>query len=299
MERDVNDIDWGLFKAFLAVAETGSLSAAASQLGLSQPTLGRQIKQLEARTGLTLFERHPRGFDLTEAGASFVAPAEAMRDAAAQIAMMGAGQDVGLAGTVRITASEIMSRHVLPQIIAGLRAAEPDIQIELVPSDSSENLLFREADIAVRMYRSTQLDVITRHIADAPIGIYAAKSYLARRGTPATPEALLTHDMVGYDRDDRIITAMRAMGIPAKRNWFAVRCDDQNTYWELVRQGCGIGFSQVIIGQAERDVVRVLPELPLAPLPVWLAAPEAMRSTPRIRRVWDALEHSLTALFAA
>jgi DNA-binding transcriptional LysR family regulator len=298
MDKPLHTLDWSLIHAFLAVAETGSLSAAARALSLSQPTLGRQIKQIETQLGLTLFERQPRGLKLTPAGETLLEPASSMREAACLLSLRAAGQDQTLSGTVRITASEVMAHHVLPKIIAQMRRAEPQIQIELVPSDASENLLFRAADIAIRMYRSTQLDVITKQIGAAPLGVYAAKCYIAERGLPQSPDTLQGHDLVGYDRDDRIIQGMRALGFPATRDWFALRCDDQNTYWQLVAAGCGIGFAQRIVGDQCSDVTRVLPDLPLDPLPIWLAAPEVMRSTPRIRRVWDLLEHHLSQVFA-
>lgn len=210
-------------------------------------------------------------------------PARATRDAFGQLNLRAAGRDDRMQGTVRITASEVMARHVMPQVILQIREAEPIIQIELVPSDASENLLFREADIAVRMYRSTQLDVITKQIAEAKLGVYVAKTYLAKHGTPKTIEALMEHSIIGYDRDDRIIQGMRAMGWPVTRDFFDVRCDDQNTYWELVRGGCGIGFTQSLVARRDPGVEQLFPDLPLDPLPIWLAAPEAMRSTPWIK----------------
>ncbi|MGH1576735.1 LysR family transcriptional regulator [Planktotalea sp.] len=298
MDNSLAELDWSLIRAFLAVAETGSLSGAARRLSQSQPTLGRQVKLLEEQMGLRLFERQTRGLALTPTGESLLEPARAMRDAFGQLSLRAAGRDAKMQGTVRITASEVMARHVMPKIIAGIRNAEPDIQIELVPTDASENLLFREADIAVRMYRSTQLDVITKQIAQAPLGVFAAKSYLAERGTPLQVDDVLGHDIVGYDRDDRIIQAMRALGWNATRDNFAVRCDDQNTYWELVRAGCGVGFTQLIVGEADPTVERLVPELDLPPLPVWLAAPEEMRATPRIKRVWEMLELGITQTFA-
>ena len=297
MDKILAQIDWSLIRAFLAVAETGSLSGAARALSQSQPTLGRQIKLLEDQLGLRLFDRQPRGLALTPTGDSLLEPARAMRDAFHQLSLRAAGRDERMQGTVRITASEIMARHALPQIIARIREVEPDIQIELVPSDASENLLFREADIAVRMYLSTQLDVITKQIAKAPLGVYAAKSYLAKHGIPTLVDDLMGHTIVGYDRDDRIISGMRDMGYPVTRDFFAVRCDDQNTYWELVRAGCGIGFTQALVADRDPDVVQVFSELPLEPLPIWLAAPEVMRSTPRIKRVWEMLEEGIVALF--
>ena len=158
--------DWTLTRSFLAVAETGSLSAAARRLGLSQPTLGRHIAEMEARTGLSLFARQPRGLAPTEAALTLLPHARAMAEAAAHLSLAAAGRDPALTGTVRLTASRIFAHHLLPPVLADLRRAEPGIEIELVPSDISENLLYRQADIALRMYRPTQPDLVARHLGD-------------------------------------------------------------------------------------------------------------------------------------
>ncbi|WP_417586604.1 LysR family transcriptional regulator [Pararhodobacter oceanensis] len=285
--------DWTLLQAFLAVADAGSLSAAARATRQSQPTMGRHIKQLEAQLGIALFRRIPSGLEPTEAALPLVEVARSMAESAARLTRMAEGRQEGLRGTVRITASRILSQYTLPPILARLRIAEPEIQIELVPSDTSENLLFREADIALRMYRPEQLDIIARHIADLPIGLYAAKSYLQRRGTPRSAEDLIDHDFIGYDRDERILRLMRATGFEVSRDFFALRCDDQTVYWELTRAGCGIGGSQVTVAEDDPLLERVLPDLELPALPLWLAAPQALRRNPRIRRVWDFLAEAL------
>jgi DNA-binding transcriptional LysR family regulator len=194
---------------------------------------------------------------------------------------------------VRITASRLVSHYILPPVIAAMRAEAPEISVVLIPSDSSENLLFREADIAVRMYRTEQLDIITRQIGSVAMGAFAATAYLNRRGRPERPEDLSDHDLVGFDRDDTILRGFRDMGMQATSDWFSVRCDDQAAYWALVRAGCGIGFSQAAIGAGDPLVERVLPDLPIPGLPVWLAAAQTLRRTPRIRRVWDMLEAGL------
>lgn len=291
----IGSLDWSLVQAFLAVAETGSLSAAARDLKASQPTLGRQIKQMETQLGADLFHRQPRGLSLTETGAALVAPARAMRNAMQQITLTAAGQQEALQGTVRITASTATSCYHMPGIIADIRAQEPEIEIELVPSDDTRNLLFREADIAVRMYRPTQLDLITQHIGDIRLGAFAANTYLARKGTP-TPDTVMDHDWVGYDTNPNIINGLKEAGIPIDRNFFGVRCDDFIAYWELVRAGCGIGFSQANVGGADPKVREIDFGYPLPTLPIWLTAHEAMRQTPRIRRVWDLLVDGLKPL---
>ncbi len=293
MVQPLSTLDWALIQAFLDVAETGSLSAAARKCGASQPTLGRRIRRAEQALGLTLFHRRARGLEPSDQARALLPAAREMRAAAGRLALTAAGQDGRPEGDVRVTASQVVSHFLLPPILARLRTEAPGIHIDLVPDDSTRNLLFREADIALRMYRPTQLDVIARHLGDMEIGIFAARSYLARRGHPDSIDAMLTHEFVGYDRDRRLIEGMARMGWQAGRDFFALRSDDQAAQWHLVRAGAGLGIGLVAVGGAEPDLVRLFPGLPIPPLPVWLVAHEAMRHTPRIRRVWQALEAGL------
>lgn len=298
MAKALSAIDWSLIHAFLAVAETGSLSAAARTLGTSQPTLGRQVKMLEAQLGADLFHRRPKGVEPTETGAALIEHARVMRDAANRIALSAAGRAARLEGTVRITASVAIALHHLPSLIAGIRESEPAIQIELVPSDTSSNLLFREADIAVRMYRPRHLDLVTSHLGEVELGLFGATSYLDRRGRPTRRADLLGHDFVGYDTNPAILDGFREAGTAVSRDWFATRCDDNAVYWELVRAGCGLGFAQACIGRACPDVEVIHTDFVLPALPVWLTTHEAMRHTPRIRRVWDILAEGLAPVLA-
>lgn len=289
-------MDWSLLQVFLAVAETGSLSAAARVLGTSQPTLGRQIKTIETQLGAELFHRQPRGLAVTPTGARLVPHAQAMRDAVQQITLTAAGQQARLDGTVRITASVATAAMHLPPIIARIRGLEPQIAIELVPSDDTSNLLYREADIAVRMFRPTQLELVTQHIGEIELGIFAARSYLAVRGIPQSIDDLMGHDVVGYDSNNAIIEGFKANGTVIDRDFFKTRCDDNIAYWELVRAGCGIGFAQADIGRRDPTMTEIKMGIPLPTLPIWLTAHEAMRQTPRIRRVWDLLAEGLRPL---
>ncbi|MDQ7071907.1 MAG: LysR family transcriptional regulator [Rhodobacterales bacterium] len=295
MDKPLHSLDWSLVQVFLTVAETGSLSAAARALGASQPTLGRQIRQIEAKLSAELFTRQPRGLTLTDTGQALVGPATRMRDAMAEITMTAAGKQTRVEGTVRITTSEVVSHYILPPIIARIRQAEPLISIDILPSDTSENLLFREADIAVRMYRSEQLDIITRKIGDLEIGVFAAKSYLDHNGRPKTAMEMLDYDLIGFDRVERIIRGMRDLGIDANRDMFQTRTHGQAVYWELIRAGCGIGMALALIGDIDPTVERLHLGIAIDPMPVWLATHQGMRQTPRIRRVWDMLNDGLTA----
>lgn len=288
--------DWTLTRSFLAVAETGSLSQAARDLRLSQPTLGRHIAEMEAALGLTLFTRQPRGLAPTEGALALLPHARAMREAAANLALAAAGRDSALAGTVRVTASRVVAFHLLPPMLADLRRSHPGIEVEILPSDTTENLHFREADIALRMYRPTQENVVTRHLTDLPTALYAAHSQIARQGLPATQDDLLAMDFVGFDRSDLILRSMAALGIRRRREDFAIRCDDQLVYWQMVRAGLGVGGMQCLVGDADPLVARIAPFVALPALPVWLTAPEALRQTPRIRAVLDHLAGAFRGL---
>ena len=287
--------DWTLIRSFLAVAEAGSLSAAARSTGVSQPTLGRHIQAIERALQVALFTRTAQGQALTEAGLALLPPARAMQAAAAELAMTARSRFAGVEGTVRITASRVVSQAILPPVLARLRAEEPGIQIDLIPSDTSENLLFGEADIALRMYRPTQPDLVARHLADLPLGLYAAKAYLDRKGRPASPADLMRLDFVGQDRMDQILRVMKALGIDVSRSFFPVRCDDPLTYVELVRAGCGLGGILRAIGDPDPLLERIdlIPGLPS--LPVWLTAAPRLRQSPRLRRVWEALAAAFPA----
>ncbi len=219
--------DWTLWRSFAAVVEKGSLSGAARALGLTQPTIGRHVEELERQLETTLFTRTLQGLRPTEAGLRLFEPVARAREALAEASLRAEGSSEKLSGTVRITSSEVTSHYVLPPLLAGLRLDFPGIALELVPSDSSENLLLREADIAVRMFRPRQLDLVTRKLGEIPIVATAHETYLARRGHPETPEDLVGHDLIGFDRSELFIEGARQLGFDLKRSDFALRTDSQ------------------------------------------------------------------------
>ena len=288
--------DWSLIQSFLAVAETGSLSAAARRLQATQPTIGRHIQTLETSLNVSLFVRQARGMALTDHGHALLSHAKDMHEAAGAFGLMAAGKTETLEGTVRITASVFTAHQEMPPIISELRERYPEIAIELVATDASENLLFREADIAVRMYRPRQLDMVTKFVGYAQLGLFASKSFVQRYGRPQNAEDLMNFDFVGFDRDEGIIRGFREAGYPVDRHFFKTRCDDQNAYWALVRAGCGLGFAHATIGMADPTMERIdinLEGMDLPRLEVWLTAHERGRKTPRVDALWPILAQRL------
>jgi DNA-binding transcriptional LysR family regulator len=245
-----------------------------------------------------LFRRRDRGLALTEIGESLLPSARAVERAVRDLELAATGKAESLEGTVRITSSVVVATHLLPPLIARLRQAEPLIAVELDPNDQSTSLHLREADIAVRMYRPKQLDLVTRFLGELRLGVFAAKSYAKRRGLPKTPAELLAHDVVGMDRNTALLEGFGRAGFPVDREWFKVRCDLPTTHWELVRAGCGLGFGQRSIARGDPALVEVPLELPLPTLPVYLTAHEAVRRKPRVAKVWDHLERGLRAVIA-
>ncbi len=289
-------MDWNLIRIFLTVVDAGSLSKASDMLVMSQPTIGRHISRLESMTGLTLFVRGRSGMELSEAGLNLVEHARAMQLQADQFALKVAGNRQTVAGTVRITASTVVATYLLPPILARLKDAEPDIEIELVASNTVENLLSRDADIAVRMFRPTQGGLIARKVNEMALGIFASRQYLLHYGVPSGMAELAHHRVLGYDRDDRIMVGMKAFGIPAERGMFMLRTDDQVAYWELLKAGAGVGFAAACLARQTVEVVRILPEVDIPPLPMWLTAHQELRTSLRIRRVMDFLSATLQQL---
>ncbi|MEL7128283.1 MAG: LysR family transcriptional regulator [Pseudomonadota bacterium] len=290
--------DWSLLQSFADVEAHGSLSAAARATGKSQPTLSRHISSLEQQTGSRLFTRNKNGVALTVMGAALLKHVHGMAEAAAHLRLAIDGNPDSLSGTIRITASQIMATYTMPALLTRLQHAEPEIDIEMVASDETENLLQREADIAVRMYRPTQPDVITRKVGEIKLGMFASKAYLDRRGMPKSADDLLKHTVIGYDRKLEIIEGFRQAGLKVDQDFFAFRSDDQVVCWQMVRAGYGIGFNQIRVGEADPDLVRIDIANPVGRLPIWLTAHAELRSSPRVRRVYDFLAEQLGALTA-
>lgn len=293
MNKPEQDFDWHLVPAFLAALEHGSLLGAARALGASQPTLGRHITELEHQLGVVLFERTGRGLRPTETAQTLAAAARAMEAGASALRRQVRGAESALAGSVRLTASQPVASGLLPPLLARLRAALPQVQLELVSSNEVTNLLRRDADIALRMVQPDQASLIARRVGKVTIGVVAHRDYLRRRGTPREPAELLAHDLVGDDRHDHIVRGFAAMGLPITRAHFVLRTDDLVAQWQGVRAGVGIGFVAEYWLASDPAVIRLLPSLKIPPLPMWLAVHREIRGNARIRAVYDLLAEGL------
>ncbi|MGJ8588431.1 MAG: LysR family transcriptional regulator [Yoonia sp.] len=285
--------DWNKARAFLVTAEEGSLSAAARALGMAQPTLGRQVDGLEQELGIVLFERVGRGLTLTPSGLELLEHVREMGKAAGRVSLTAMGQSQALEGTISISASETYAAVLLPPIVAKLRIAEPGIHVEIVVSNHASDLLRREADIAIRNFRPTEPDLIAKKIGMADAVLYAAPSYVARLGHPKTPYDLRHADFVNMDRSGMMLKALNGLGLGLTEANFPLLTENYIVMWELVKQGAAIGVLDAYIGDADPDVVRVLPDLEPIKFPIWLVAHRELTTSRRIRRVYDYLIEEL------
>ena len=292
----MKNIDWALLQSFIAVSEHGSFSAAARATHGSQATMSRHISTLEQQLDTRLFDRANGGIDMTTRGIELLRHVTDMADAAGRLTMAAEGQDHAIAGTVRVTAPTLVATYILPPIITALRAAEPEIAIELVSTNKTENLLRREADIAVRMAQPTQDDLFARKVGEAEFGFYAAKSYLKRHPAPKTPRELLDHDFIGYDTMEILITALSRYGLKVDREFFAFRCDDQSVCWKMVCAGFGLSIVQRDIGDAEPLVSRINLRNKMTRFPIWMVAHSELKTNLRVRRVFDFLADEIGAV---
>ncbi len=285
--------DWNRARAFLVTAEEGSLSAAARALGMAQPTLGRQVDALEKELGIVLFERIGRGLTLTPDGLELLEHVTAMGEAAGRVSLTAFGQSQSIKGTICIATSDVSAAFLLPPIIAKLRLAEPDIDVEIIAQNKLNDLRRREADIAIRNFCPTEPDLIAKKIRENPGRLYATSQYLERIGNPIFPHDLQKAEFINIDKGDALINTLNSLNLNLVPDNFPVLTENMLVAWELVKQGVGIGVMDGNIGDAEPLVQRVIPDLEPIMFPIWLVAHRELRTSRRIRIVFDLLAEEL------
>jgi DNA-binding transcriptional LysR family regulator len=286
---------WELYRSFLAVFREGSLSGAARALGLTQPTIGRHVDELEAALEASLFTRSPSGLKPTAVAAALVPHVEAMASAAGALRRAASGEALEERGAVRVTTSEMVGVEVLPPALASFREAHPRIDVELVLSNRTADLLRREADIAVRMVKPTQATLVSRRIGAVRIGLHAHPRYLQAHGTPRSVDALLAHTLVGFDTAPSA-RALPEMPLPFTRDLFAFRCDSDVAQYAALKAGAGIGFCQQRL--AKRDGLTPLMSEIGFELGVWLVMHKDARASRRVRLLFEHLGAHLKGYIA-
>lgn len=290
---------WNQYRTFLAVVQEGSLSGAARRIGITQPTAGRHIETLEKQVGIRLFKRLPTGLSPTEAARRLLPHAEAMAAAASAIERSASGDAQGEQGIVRLSAPELIGQDLLPQMLQQFCAELPKVVIELKLSNRNDDILRGDVDVAIRMARPIQQALIARRIGKVQLGLYAHREYILRFGLPKAPGDLHEHRLIGFDEDQHLLRAGDSGEAPPDRSMFSFRCDSAPMQAAAVRAGIGIGALHVNTAHTDPNLVRVLEKSFTMTREMWLVMHEAMKSTRRIRLLFDHLRQSLSIFVQA
>ncbi len=282
--------DWNQMRALLTTVEAGSLSAAAKRLGLTQPTLGRQVAALEESLGLAIFERVGRSLVLTEAGQRLVADLRDMGAAAERVALSAAAQSQSVEGVVRITTADIYAGHVLPPLLDRIRREAPAITVQVLATGSISDLLRREADIAIRHVRPDQDGLIARRCKDTAAYVYGTPELLDRLGRPKNGEELARGEFAGaLEGNDDFIAEMQRRGVPLGPDNFRLATQSGMTGWEWVRKGMCLGAMVEAVARQTPEVEIAVPAIEPIAVPVWLVTHRELHTSRRIRLVFDML----------
>ena len=293
MRECMNVMDWNHIRAFHATATSGSLSAAARQLGLTQPTLSRQVAALEDALGVALFDRVGRKLVLSQTGAEMLERIGVMADAADLVAITASGRVQEISGKVSISATDTYSAYILPEIIERIRSEAPQITIAIVASNELSNLHRRDADIAIRHVAPDRPGLVGQHVRDTEAHFYASDDWIARNTLPSHCADLAGAGLIALEDAARFARYLQDIGIPVDPAGFRLIANSSVVVWEMVKRGMGVAPMLREIADRTPGVTRLVPDMPPISVPVWLVTHAEMQSSPRVRLVQAALAEEL------
>jgi DNA-binding transcriptional LysR family regulator len=280
-------MDWDKLKTFHAAAETGSLTAAAEKVGLSQSAVSRQIAALEEDLGVPLFHRHARGLILT-------GPGKVLQSSTVQMATVAAVAESNLKdardrpqGELVVTAPVGFGATWLAPRLGGFMDAYPDVTLRLLLDDRELDLTTLEAECAIRLWQATHADLVQRKLLSVTTALYASPDYIGRHGLPRTPDDLDRHRIISYGARqgdpmkvlDFSLTLGREDGKPRTAH---LAINNISAVVKSVGAGIGIGGLPDYLARREPSLQRVLPDHPGPNLDVFFIYPSDLRRSKRI-----------------
>ena len=289
-------LDWDDLRYFLAIQRSGTLARAASVLGINATTVGRRLTALEERVNARLFDRTPEGYVLTSAGHDLLPRAERMEEEALALEREVLGADQRPAGSVRVTATEMIGTRFIMPHVPRFRAQHPLIALELECSNRTVSLTRREADIALRLARPREENVVTRKLADIPLALYAAPSYLEKQGTPEDPDATL--------RDHELVLFAASRLFRVENEWFAprlegariaLRSDSVSSIYAATVAGVGIALLPRAAADRDPALCRIPTTSAPEPRVIWQTVHADLQRSARVRAVLNFLTEILAS----
>ncbi|NRA20919.1 MAG: LysR family transcriptional regulator [Oceanospirillaceae bacterium] len=281
--------DWNLVRAFIFVAEQGSLSAAARKMNISQPTLGRQIQQLEKSTGLNLFRRSTQGLEITAEGRELMSSAKQAMAGMEAFQRQVVGHSDQLVGDIRISVNEIFGVYMMPRVIAEFQCLHPQVQIEMVITNQTSSLSKRDADLALRMFKPTQPNLVARRLPDLQLGFFAHNRYLKKNGTPQSPKDFISHKIIGFDLGNQFLEGAEKMGWSMTAKHFSVRTDSLIAHLALLRAAAGIVSTHVGLIRNEPEITQIMHDIKIPDLELWVVCHQDVQFNRRIKTFMDFL----------
>jgi len=295
----MDNMNWDGFRYFLAAAEAGSLSAAAKLLGSKQPTVGRHIDALEASLGVKLFQRSVKGLSLTQEGQFVYEQSKAIHHTVVKIRRMSEADQQDISGTVRLSLPEGLAHAVLIPSLDAFYQRYPHVHLDINISAATANLTRGDADIAIRLFRPREKDLVIKFLGHMAMAVYASSAYQKNFGLPETISELKQHRIIAYGRQQSSL---------AENQWLLeqvgeIRCvmhsDSTMARINATRAGIGISIQPVSMARQYADLVPVFSTTDLTPHDVWLVYHQDLRNTPRIRVVNEFISEQLSAFLQA
>jgi DNA-binding transcriptional LysR family regulator len=290
-------MDWDGFRVLLAVVDAGTFSGGARAVGISQPTAGRKVAALETELGVRLLVRRNRGVGLTPAGEQVVEEVRTMSSGAAAATRRARGESP--TSTVRVSATEGLGAMWLPRQLHAIARRDPTLRLELVVDNAPVDLARRQADIAIRLFRPREPDLIARRVGTVEFSLYASAPYLRDRGTPRRLADLARHDVIGFGESGVVPTYALWLQKLVSAERFVLRTTSLLAQQEAARAGFGIVVGTRLLLDSDSRLVRVLPRARVPAMDAWLAVHSDVRKNAAVARVYDALTTILTSALTA
>lgn len=287
-------LDWDDLKYFLAMAEQGSLSGAARKLNVSQPTLSRRLTALEENIGSELFARTRSGLEMTALGEEIKNYARHMQDDVHAIERLITGHDSSLQGSVIISCTEAIGSLWLVEKMTGFREQYPGITVDIKVDNAVSDLLRREADIALRMFRPVQNDLICKRTVTMSYGYYAHKDYIAKNGEPKSMSDLKNFDFILPHDEILAYTSSEHRKKLVFPKGAAFRSNSLTALSAAVKAGYGVGAYSCLLASGDPDLVRLFDDYVVFSSDLWLVSHAELRRSARIRATYDYLGDMLS-----
>jgi len=294
----MNSMNWDGLRYFIAAADAGSLSAAAIQLGSNQPTVGRHIDTLESELGIKLFQRSVRGLSLTQEGQYIYEQSKHIQNSIVKIQRSIQGDKDTVSGTVTLSVPEGIGQEILIPALSGFYHKYPHIDLIINVSASSANLTLGEAELAIRLYRPEESNLVVKRLGEMKLGLFASAKYDERHALPVTEKDLYTHRVIAYGDQLANLPENQWLLKYIDKSLRILSSDSTISRLNATRAGIGISIQPLIIAQNKPDLLQILHGAKVPSHNAWLAYHKDFRQVARIRAVIDFVSNLLITAFS-